>query len=303
MSIWTDLGGTRLVVEHVEAGGVDTRRVVAGEGPPLVLLHGFAGHLELFARVVGPLARTFEVHAIDLIGHGYSAKPEIEYGIPAYVDHVRAYCDTYTDGRVSVIGQSLGGWIAARIAIAEPDRLERLVLSSPGGTHANAESMDGLATTTLAAICSDDPEDTRRRLRFVLLDDADVTEELVEVRHSIYRQADLRAVVDRLVALQRPEFRTAHLLAAEELESITTPTLVVWTAGLASSTAHPPGGQDRWPLEEGRFWHRHIPDSQFALIAPCGHAPAWERPAQFIDAVLPFLQGVREEEGLWSSTS
>jgi 2-hydroxy-6-oxonona-2,4-dienedioate hydrolase len=285
MSLWLGLAGTDYEVRTVDCGGVPTRALRAGRGRPVLLLHGFAGHLELFGRIVGPLAAAAEVHAIDLIGHGLTGKPSCQYSIATYVDHVRAYMDAVGLARMDVVGQSLGGWIAARIAVDHPASVDRLVLSCPGGTHLNAEAMAGLSERTLAAVRSTDPEETRRRLEFVLLNSADVTEELVEVRHFMYRQDDFQAIVERLNELQEPQFRISQLLTTEDLARVHAPTLVIWTSGLTSPTS----GEDRWPASEGQFWQEHIPGAHLEVIGPCGHAPAWEQPQRFFELVRDFL--------------
>src|SRR5205085_1365087 len=76
-SIWVDLLGAE--VRFRDAGGLRTRSIEAGEGEPLILLHGSGGHAEAYSRNVLPLANDFRVHAVDMIGHGLTDKPESGY--------------------------------------------------------------------------------------------------------------------------------------------------------------------------------------------------------------------------------
>ena len=94
MTVWTDLLTIPFCVERVDAGGVETRALVAGEGDDVLFLHGTSGHLEAFSRNIVPHVRAgFRCHAIDMLGHGYTGKPDHDYEFPGYVEHVLAYLD------------------------------------------------------------------------------------------------------------------------------------------------------------------------------------------------------------------
>ena len=125
MSIWTDLTGVSFCVEFVDAGGVATRALTAGPvgGPPVVFLHGTSGHLEAFSRNIVPHVEAgFRCHAIDMLGHGYTAKPDYPYEIPRYVEHLVAYLDAQGIEAAHFVGESLGGWVAGWLASEQPER-------------------------------------------------------------------------------------------------------------------------------------------------------------------------------------
>jgi pimeloyl-ACP methyl ester carboxylesterase len=92
-TIWTELAGTDFRVTTVDAGGVPTRSLQAGAGEAVIFLHGTSGHLEAFARNIGAHAKRYACHAIDMLGHGYTGKPDFAYEIPRYRDHLLAYLD------------------------------------------------------------------------------------------------------------------------------------------------------------------------------------------------------------------
>jgi 2-hydroxy-6-oxonona-2,4-dienedioate hydrolase len=188
VTIWTDLTGTDFSLSTVDAGGVPTRALVAGDGTAghVVFLHGNSGHLEAFVRNIPVhVAAGYRCHAIDLLSHGYTGKPDHPYEIPRYVEHSLAYLDAQGIERAHLVGESLGGWVAAWLASEHPDQLASLQLLAAGGTKAKPQVMDRIRTSTQAAVRTDDIELTRQRLHLLMHDPAkDVSEELVEVRHA-----------------------------------------------------------------------------------------------------------------------
>jgi 2-hydroxy-6-oxonona-2,4-dienedioate hydrolase len=128
MTVWTDLTGLEFSVSSVDVGGVPTRSLQAGSGPPLVFLHGTSGHLDGFSRNIAAHAEHFTVHAIDMLGHGYTGKPDRPYTIPTYVEHLLGYLDACGLESAHLAGQSLGGWVAAWAAAEHPDRVRSLSL-------------------------------------------------------------------------------------------------------------------------------------------------------------------------------
>ncbi|WP_148861495.1 alpha/beta fold hydrolase [Marinobacter fonticola] len=107
---------------------VDLHHRVVGEGKPLVLLHGLFGSLENLGGVTQRLSDTWQVHALDLRNHGRS--PHVEaMDYPAMADDVQRYLDKQKIERASVLGHSMGGKTAMELALAHPDRIERLIVA------------------------------------------------------------------------------------------------------------------------------------------------------------------------------
>ncbi|NED55325.1 alpha/beta fold hydrolase, partial [Micromonospora aurantiaca] len=92
----------------------------------VVFLHGTSGHLEAFVRNIPAHAERYACHAVDMLGHGYTDGVDEPYRIPRYVDHVLAYLDACGIDRAHFVGESLGGWVAGRLAADHPDRVGRL---------------------------------------------------------------------------------------------------------------------------------------------------------------------------------
>jgi len=278
-TIWTELTGLDLTLTTVDAGGVPTRSLQAGDGPEhVVFLHGTSGHLEAFMRNIAPHAERYTVHAIDMLGHGYTGKPDYPYEIPRYRDHLLAYFDAVGIEKAHIGGESLGGWVGARAAIDNPDRVATLQLLCAGGTVANPEVMERIRTSTRLAVETDDVELTRKRMRLLMHDPADATEELVAVRHAIYHAPDFVANIGNLLTLQDLETRLRNILNPEDLARITVPTLIVWGR-------NNPFGE----VPEASAMHANIPGSELVLFDDCGHWPQHEQAEAYNRLSLDFL--------------
>ncbi|MDV6267868.1 alpha/beta hydrolase [Rhodococcus sp. ACPA4] len=279
MTIWNELAGLDFELTTVDAGGVPTRSLQAGSGDEAVIfLHGTSGHLEAFARNIAPHAESYRVHAIDMLGHGYTGKPDYPYEIPRYVEHLVNYLDAVGLDRVHLVGESLGGWVAAYLASEQPERVLSLQLLAAGGTVANPTVMERIKTSTAKAVQSDDIELTRARMQLLMHDPANATEELVQARHRIYHQPDFVANIHNLLSLQEMEVRQRNLLRPDRMALIKAPTLVVW-------------GQENpfGDVPEAKKMAEDIPGAQLELYAECGHWPQHEQAAKYNPLSLEFL--------------
>ena len=280
MTIWTELSPLAFRVEYVDANGVRTRTLRAGDltAPAVVFLHGTSGHLEAFTRNITAHA-DYDVHAVDMLGHGYTGKPAQPYEIADYVAHLMDYLDAVGVQRAHIVGESLGGWVGARAAIEHPERVLSLQLLCAGGTVANPKVMERIKSSTLQAVTSDDVDLTRQRLRLLMADEVDATEELVEVRHVIYHAPDFVANVENLLSLQEMERRQRNLLRPEDLARITHPTLIVW------------GRQNPFgEVPEANAMHEAIAGSRLELFEDCGHWPQHEKADLYNPISLEFLR-------------
>lgn len=279
MTVWTDLTPVAFDLSYVDAGGVATRSLRSGDGEDVIFLHGTSGHLEAFSRNIVPHVRAgYRCHAIDMLGHGYTDKPDFPYEIPRYVEHLTAYLDALGIARAHLVGESLGGWVAGWLAESEPDRVATLQLVAAGGTKANPEVMERIKRSTTEAVELDDINLTRKRLELLMFDPVNVTDELVEVRHAIYHQKAFQENLPNLLCLQEMEIRTRNLMTMERLSRITAPTLVVW------GTDNPFGD-----VPEARAMHEAIPGSRLELFGECGHWPQHEHADRYNALSLEFL--------------
>jgi 2-hydroxy-6-oxonona-2,4-dienedioate hydrolase len=280
MSIWNDLTGIPFELQFVNAGTVRTRALVAGDGPEVIMLHGTSGHLEAFSRNVrAHVAAGLRVHAIDMLGHGYTAKPDHAYEIPRYGEHVLAYLDAKGIRRAHFAGESLGGWVSAWIAIHHPERVASLQLIAAGGTKADPAIMERIKASTLKAVQSDDIQLTRQRLELLMHDPSNVSEELVAVRHAIYHAPDFVGNIHNLLSLQEMPIRQRNLLKPDDLRRIEAPSLIIWGVN------NPFGG-----VAEATAMQSNINGSILEIFPNCGHWPQFEHAELYNSLAIPFIK-------------
>jgi 2-hydroxy-6-oxonona-2,4-dienedioate hydrolase len=280
--LWLSMAGEDFSVQSIDAGGILTRTFLAGREheQTLLMLHGTGGHIENYSYNLAAHARYFKTYAIDLVGHGWSDKPVIAYEIDDYIAHVLRFLDAVGVDRVHLTGQSLGGWIGARLAARYPDRVGRLVLNTAGGFVMNRDAMQKAQRLGRAASgVQGTREAVRKRLEHLVHDPTCISAEMVDIRYAIYSSPDFAGTMERILCLQDPEIRSRNLLTPEELTKIRARTLVVWTD-------HDPMAG----IEVGREMARLIPDSQFELISGCAHWPQFEQPERFNELQLAFLR-------------
>ena len=271
-SIWADLRGVPISQHWVDAGGIRTRLLESGrpDGELVLFLHGTGGHAEAYIRNLGPHGERRRAVAMDLIGHGFSQLATEPLEIPHYVDHVLALLDHLSVERAVISGESLGGWVAARIALDHPERVSRLVLNTTGGTRADAQVMARIFSLSMRAVEEPTWDFVRERLEWLMADPSTVNDDLVATRQAIYSQPGMIESMRATLALQDMETRVRNLISDDDLRRITAPTLVLWTS-------HDPTA----PADEGRRIAGLIPDAQFALMEDCGHWPQYESAEEF----------------------
>ncbi|GAA2541461.1 alpha/beta fold hydrolase [Pseudonocardia hydrocarbonoxydans] len=243
---------------------------------------GTIGHLEAYARNIAALAGHFRVIAYDYPGHGYTTLAEADLELPDYVAHLRGLLDALGVDRAHLSGESLGGWVAVKFAAEYPERTGRLVLNTPGGTMATPEVMERIRTLSQAAADDPSPERIRTRLEWLMADPASVTDELVDIRRTIYARPGFAASMRALLCLQDAEIRRRNLLTDAELAAVTGPALVIWTSD-------DPSG----PAAAGLAMAERMPDARFEVIKDAGHWPQWEQAETFNAMVLEFLTEAR----------
>jgi pimeloyl-ACP methyl ester carboxylesterase len=262
------------------AAGVRIRYVRAGQGPPVLLIHGFGSSLYTWKDVVPALARTHEVVALDLPGFGWSDQP-LDLSLELYPRVVEGLLDELGLPRVSLVGSSLGGAVACWVAADAAGRVDRLVLLDAAGFNldpADRPPMVRLTSHPVAeAVLSRLPL-TRllvtAGLRQVFHDDTFVTEERVnEYLAAARRPGTLRSLRSLMASSpgRSEEF-------AARLSQIEAPTLVIW------------GAEDAWiPLAHADLFLAAIPGARKVVLPGVGHLPAEEAPAEAARLLLDFL--------------
>lgn len=281
-SIWADLQGVPFTQAYVTVDGIRTRYLRAGTPgrPALIFLHGTGGHAEAYVRNLAAHAAHFDTFAIDMLGHGHTDKPDYDYVIPRYLDHVRGFMDAMGLKTASLSGESLGGWVAGHFAVAYPGRVDKLVLNTAGAERIDPEALERIRTSTLAAVEEANWERVKARLQWLMFDKADVHDDLVATRLKIYTNPAMKIGIRRIVALHTMEARRHWAVTDAQWASIKAPTLVLWTT-------HDPTAK----VEVGQTLASLIPGARFEVMQDCGHWPQFEDAETFNRIHLDFLLG------------
>jgi 2-hydroxy-6-oxonona-2,4-dienedioate hydrolase len=278
ITVWSEWMGIPFVQRFVDAAGVRTRVVEAGDGPPLIFVHGTGGHLEAYARNLAGLSEHFRVIVYDMEGHGLTDKPDRPYTVDVLSNHLLGVMDALRISRAHLSGESLGGWVAAWHAAHHPDRVDHLILNTPGNIANKPEVMARVKESSLVAAREPTEDNIRSRLSWLFYDQSFVSDELVQLRQSIYRAPGFARAMENIVALQDPEIRQSFLWGPAWCSKITAPTLLLWTD-------HDPTGG----LDEADLLLQWINGSRLHVIAGAGHWPQWEKPQEFNDVHVKFL--------------
>jgi 2-hydroxy-6-oxonona-2,4-dienedioate hydrolase len=279
-SVWSDLAQTEFSQGFIQAGPYRTRYLHAGDSskPTLIAMHGITGHAEAYVRNLKALSEHFDVWAIDFIGHGYSDKPDHPLEIKHYIEQLLAFMEAIGAEKSYLTGESLGGWVTAQFAIDYPEKVERILLNTMGGTMANPVVMERLYTLSMEAAKDPSWERVKARLEWLMADPGMVTDDLIRTRQAIFQQPDWLKACQANMALQDPEIRKRNMLTDDALGQIKAPALVLWT------TKDPSG-----PVDEGRRIAGLIPNGGLAVMENCGHWPQYEDPETFNRIFLDFM--------------
>jgi pimeloyl-ACP methyl ester carboxylesterase len=249
----------------IEVNGLKTHVLKGGAGPPLVYLHGVAPSGEWFP-VHEALARSFTVYAPDHPGFGETARPEWLDGMDDVVLHYEELFRALELERPPVVGFSLGGWIAAELAVWYPNRLGALVLLNAAGLHA-----DG-------ALIPDLPALTGEKLLRTVFHDLEVGQAYAAARNSPEHRARYHRALTTLALLAWNPWFDPKLVA--RLRRVQAPTLVLWAE------------HDRLvPPIYGETYRDAIPGARLEHLPDCGHMAPIERPEAVAAAVTAFLAG------------
>lgn len=269
---------------YVEIGPVNTRYWVSGEkGPTVLLIHGLGGSLENWKGNIEALAENHRVYALDLVGFGYSDKPQMRYTFAALARFVNDFMAARQIDRASLVGLSLGGAVSLQFVHQFPHKVEKLVLVDSAGLGYGLPLPLRLATLPLLGELLFWPirRGTINFLKSSIHDPALITVELIDFTHRLAGLPGARQAFLSLVRNQGtfwgPRRETAQSLN-DELGHINVPTLIVW------------GQQDRVvPVAHAYGAQRSIPNARLHIFDPCGHLPQLERPDEFNALLLDFL--------------
>ncbi|HMO67223.1 MAG TPA: alpha/beta fold hydrolase [Novosphingobium sp.] len=274
------MSGNPEIGQRVDVDGIGTNYIAAGEGDPLILIHGSGPGVTAFANwrgVIPDFAQHFQCYAPDTLGYGYTDFPaDIRgFSMDRWVAHLIGFMDALGIARAHFIGNSYGGALTLALATRHPERVGRIVLMGSAG-------LPFAMTAGLEKVWGYQPSlDAMRDLMNTFAHDpALVKEEIVVSRY----QASVRPGAQEAFASLFPEPRQRWLeeLATPEdsLRALTHPTLIVH------------GREDVIvPFQTSVRFHELIGPSELHLFGGCGHWTQIERRDRFVELVVPFLEG------------
>lgn len=222
---------------------------VAGEGPPVVLLHGLSGSGRWWKKNVAALARHFRVYVVDLMGFGRSSRQrfilrQASRTIEEWMESLNIEC-------YNLIGHSMGGFIAADLAARRPERVDHLALVDAAAVPIRGPLVRvgfGLVTA----------------LRYLPFDFLPVLA--------------LDALRAGPLTLLRASWDILHADISADLSKIETDTIIIWGERDALL-----------PLEMGERLHQALPRADYVIIEGAGHNPMWDCPEHFNQAIIEFI--------------
>ena len=276
---------TNLTEHTVTVDGKAIFVAEAGSGPAVVMLHGGgpgASGVSNYSRNITTLAEHYRVIVPDMPGYGRSDK-HVDHSDPfGYLaDMIRGLLDELGVDTAHLIGNSLGGAVALRLALDAPHRVGRLVLMGPGGIGLTR----GVPTAGLKSLLSyytgDGPSREKLAIfvrNYLVYDGSSVSDDLIGLRY----QASIDPEVVADPPLRRPSsLRTAwrmDLTRDKRLKALQTPTLVLW--GRDDKVNRPTGGP---------MLLNAMPNAELVMTSHTGHWMQWERAELFNELVTEFL--------------
>lgn len=257
--------------KSVKVDGHNIRYLIDGKSKKnLLLIHGLGASAERWEHVIPNFAKNYRVIVPDLIGCGQSDKPTIDYTTHYLSQFIKKFLDHIGINKVSIIGSSLGGQIAAEFVSRNNDMVEKLVLISPSGIMKH--TTPALDAYIMAAL-------------YPSVDSASHAFQMMSGRRNI----DEKIINGFIQRMKLPNAKMAFMstllglkdaeIISNKLISIKSPTMIVW------------GENDPViPIKYAESFVSAINDCRFVKMLDCGHTPYVDNSDAFSNIVLEFLE-------------
>ena len=271
---------------NVDGARVHYQEFGEASKPPLVLIHGYTASVYVWKTAAPLLAEAgFRVIAVDLLGFGYSEKPDwFDYSIQAQARMVSRLMNRLGIGRATIVGSSYGGAVALTLTLDYTERVEKLVLVDPvcndepkNHPILRLASLPGLGEVITPFLC-DSKLFMKMRMHGTL----------AKANHHMITKDRIESIIRPLSAADghHSVLATSRNWSAEHIErdahQITQPTLIIW------------GEEDTViPIRNGYKLHEEILNSRFVVLKDCGHVPQEERSDLFTDLVTEFCSNAK----------
>jgi len=263
--------------------GINTHVLMAGNGAPVVLIHGFMGMAYDWRFNIQELGKHFSVYALDLPGFGYSDKPlSFDYTSNGYAEFIASFLDVYRLKRAILVGNSMGGQIALMSYLKYPERVTGLVLIDSGSYPHSVEFL-AFKLLKVPVIGEISVALLNRAVIKIMLkkgiyfDGSFATDEVVNSYYGVYRTANARKMPPLIMrSIVKDEARISS-----RLSEIKCPTLIIW------------GAEDRViSPSRAEMFRRDIGNSSVLMMPQAGHMPQVENSKAVNKTLIGFLSKV-----------
>jgi pimeloyl-ACP methyl ester carboxylesterase len=268
-----------------------------GDEPPLVLLSGIGGHAETYIKNMHALADGLpnrDIYAIDFVGHGFSSAPtDIDYEISDYLDQVEDFIHAVGHDSAHVHGESLGAWVACKLAVERPEVVKSAGLNTIGGLGASVTDhvsediketeqaeIEDLVDRTMEMLEDGFPrEGVYHRMDWLFAEEPD--EEIVDIRHAIYQREAVQEVMPQIYEVLLADPSSDFYVHVDDFEDLNVPTLIV-------HSAYNPGSK----VETIEYARDLIDDVEYELFDHSAHWPQYEEPEKYNDVTIDYIQSL-----------
>ncbi len=240
----------------------------AGHGRDVILLHGLGADSTVWTLSILPLAQKYHVVVPDQIGFGHSDKPLIEYKIETFTSFLLGFMQALKIPNAALVGNSMGGWIAADFAVSHPQMVSQLVLVDAAGLRIEAATPlpTDLNVASLDAM--------RKVMEVVFYHHQFINDSVVAAAFEQKLKSGDGYTVERVLS----GWQSKDQFEDEKLPRIKSPTLIIW------------GREDALtPLALGQMFQKGIPGSKLVIVENSGHLPQVENSAEFNPILMKFL--------------
>ena len=254
---------------YTQVGPYRVHYYEGGEGPPLVFVHGLGAESLNWVPAMLDMHHQFHVYAIDLLGHGESQKPDIAYSIEQQSEMLRQFLATQNIKSADLVGVSMGGWVALKLAIEHPEVVNRLVV-------ADAAGLKFQTNVTVKNFLPATPEEFSAFM--AMLTPRQYPAPYPLQRDFLNKVAEHAWITRRIFA----SFLTYQDVLDGKLQKVKAPALVIW------------GKQEKLiPLSVGEEMKQQLPNSSLLVCADSGHLAVFECWNKLEPDVASFLSSPR----------
>jgi 4,5:9,10-diseco-3-hydroxy-5,9,17-trioxoandrosta-1(10),2-diene-4-oate hydrolase len=272
--------------QYIKIGKINTRYWVEGEqGHPVILIHGLGGYIENWLPNLDSLALKHRVYALDLPGHGLADKPlDISYKIADLAKFVVDFMTAFQLESAHIVGHSLGGAIATRLALLFPAAADKLVLVGSGGLGRESSYVFKIMSIPILGeyLTRPSPSGLTDTAKYLVFDPSMMTPEAVEIDYQMASQPNAQKTFLKTLRDNANIFgqdKSMYVPNVNSLETIKNPVLVIW------------GRQDKLvPVKHAEVAANGFPNVLMKILEECGHQPMSEHPQAFNEIVQSFLR-------------